>query len=87
MLGSAVGMLGVGAASALAGQASLYCRHELERRGSGGAAVRLSAPPLLRRKDLILDALLGVVLFKARAPCRARKYWCLVCCGQPCARC
>ncbi|KAK9834883.1 hypothetical protein WJX81_006337 [Elliptochloris bilobata] len=44
--------------------ASLFCRREMERR-SNGAAPRLPPPPLLRRKDLVLDALMGVVLFKA----------------------
>ena len=66
VLGPALGMVGVGAASAMAGQASLLCRQEMERR-SGGAGPRPAPPPLLRRKDLVLDALLGLVLFKARA--------------------
>lgn len=68
VLGPALGMVGVGAASAMAGQASLLCRQEMERRSSGAAA-RPPPPPLLRRKDLVLDALLGVVLFKARRLC------------------
>ena len=68
VLGPALGMVGVGAASAMAGQASLLARQEMERR-SGGAAARPAPPPLLRRKDLVLDALLGVVLFKVRLLC------------------
>ena len=74
VLGPALGMVGVGAASAMAGQASLLCRQEMERRSSG-TGPRPAPPPLLRRKDLVLDALLGVVLFKARRLC----CWSLCC--------
>lgn len=67
LLASAAGCLGVGVASALAGQASLSARHAMAARSAqgGGPAPPAPPPPLWRRRDVLLDAALGVALFKA----------------------
>lgn len=57
VLGSAVGVVGVGFASAMAGQASLKC----QRYYQGQAPLVASKA---RRQDLLLDAMIGVALWK-----------------------
>jgi len=54
-------------ASALAGQASLSARHAMAARAArtGGPPPPAPPPPLWRRRDVLLDAALGVTLFKA----------------------
>ena len=55
------GVLGVGLASALAGQAALHCRAWV---ATGRGPLVPPLPGSMRRQDLLLDAALGVVLFK-----------------------
>ncbi|KAL4859030.1 hypothetical protein ACK3TF_000816 [Chlorella vulgaris] len=55
------GLLGVGVASAMAGQASIKCRQYLKN----GTNPLLHPWKGVRTDDLIVDALLGVALFKA----------------------
>lgn len=67
LLASAAGCLGVGVASALAGQASLGARHAMADRATRalGPPPHAPPPPLWRRRDVLLDAAMGVALFKA----------------------
>ena len=66
LLGSALGMLSVGAASAAAGQAFRRTRAALER--PAGAPL-LAWPPWadVRRQDLAIDALGGILLWRVGA--------------------
>ena len=62
VLGPLCGLVGVGVASALAGQTALHLRHALLPPGEARAAARL--PPPWRVDGMLVDAALGVALFK-----------------------
>lgn len=67
VLGPVGGLLGVGLASALAGQASLLCRESLHGGGRGGTPGPAAARPARRgwsAETLLVDAALGIALFK-----------------------
>ena len=66
MLGSAVGLVGVGLASCAAGQASAQC----SRFYSGQPMASLAAT---KREDLLVDAAMGIVLFKVEHTIDTRK--------------
>lgn len=61
ILGPSMGMVGIGVSSAMAGQASLRCQHYF-RTGQHPFSGQPAA--LLRRHDLLLDACMGVILYK-----------------------
>lgn len=61
MLGPGMGMVGVGVASAMAGQAAVHCRHHL-RTGQHPFNKPFSAS--FRRQDMLLDAAMGIILYK-----------------------
>ena len=64
--GPVLGVLGVGLASAMAGQASQVCQRRLEAGSLRAARPKAVA---MRVHDLALDALLGVAAFRVR-PCQ-----------------
>ncbi|KAL6766357.1 hypothetical protein ACKKBG_A35715 [Auxenochlorella protothecoides x Auxenochlorella symbiontica] len=67
VLGPVGGLLGVGLASALAGQASLLCRESLHGGGRAGTPGPAAARPARRgwsAETLLVDAALGIALFK-----------------------
>ena len=61
LLAPAAGALGVGVSSALAGQASLRARRNLKSDDAAGTPV----PRQWRRADVLCDAAVGVLLFRA----------------------
>ena len=73
VLGPGMGFLGVGLASAMAGQAGLHCRHHFQ---TGQHPLKLPVTLAFRRHDLLLDACLGIALFKVScsAPCMPAQY-------------
>ena len=63
VLGPGMGLIGVGFASAMAGQAGLHCRHHFQ---TGQHPLRLPPAFAFRRQDLLLDACLGITLYKVK---------------------
>ncbi|KAK9811873.1 hypothetical protein WJX72_011567 [[Myrmecia] bisecta] len=61
VFGPLMGVVGVGLASAMAGQASLACGRKLY---NSSRPPRQHLPHVMRRNDLLLDAVLGIALFK-----------------------
>ena len=61
VLGPGMGVIGVGIASAMAGQAGLHCRHHFQ---TGQHPLRLPPSVAFCRQDLLLDACLGITLYK-----------------------
>lgn len=61
VLGPGMGFLGVGLASAMAGQAGLHCRHHFQ---TGQHPLKLPPEFAFRKQDLLLDACLGIALYK-----------------------
>lgn len=77
MLGPALGLLGVGFANALAGQASKATR-KLLTKGGNPLAPAFWEP--LDWDDVALDAALGVAIFKVREPALLAVWWCMHAC-------
>lgn len=65
VLGSALGMVGVGFASSLAGTASAHARKLCAQ---GGNPLRPGFWEPVELEDVALDAVMGVFVFKVRAP-------------------
>ena len=61
VLGPSMGMVGVGVASAMAGQASLHCKHHFK---TGAHPLSIAPTLAFQKKDLLLDACMGILLYK-----------------------
>lgn len=62
VLGPSMGIVGVGVASAMGGQAALHCQHHFK---TGRHPLSLAPQAAFLRKDLLLDACMGIILYKA----------------------
>ena len=62
VLGPSMGVVGVGIASAMAGQAALHCQHHFR---TGRHPLSIAPRTAFQRKDLFLDACMGIILYKA----------------------
>ena len=62
VLGPGIGVVGVGIASAMAGQAALHCQHHFK---TGRHPLSIAPRTAFQRKDLVLDAFMGILLYKA----------------------
>lgn len=69
VLGPSMGILGVGVASAMGGQAALHCQHHFK---TGRHPLSLAPQAAFQRKDLLLDACMGIILYKVSAPLSAQ---------------
>ncbi|KAL3159584.1 hypothetical protein ABBQ38_009997 [Trebouxia sp. C0009 RCD-2024] len=61
VLGPSMGIVGVGVASAMGGQAALHCQHHFK---TGRHPLSLAPQAAFLRKDLLLDACMGIILYK-----------------------
>lgn len=61
ILGGGMGLIGIGVASAMAGQAGIHCRHHFS---TGQHPLSTPTSVAFRRKDLLLDACMGIALYK-----------------------
>lgn len=62
VLGPSIGVIGVGIASAMAGQAAVHCQHHFK---TGRHPLSIGPRTAFQRKDLVLDACMGILLYKA----------------------
>ena len=69
VLGPSMGVVGVGIASAMAGQAALHCQHHFR---TGRHPLSLAPRMAFQRKDLVLDACMGIILYKASQTLHAK---------------
>jgi len=61
VLGPSMGVVGIGVASAMAGQAAVHCRHHFK---TGQHPFSIPSTASFRGQDMLLDACMGIILYK-----------------------
>ncbi len=56
-----MGVVGVGVASAVAGQAAVHCRHYFK---TGQHPLSIPSAASFQSRDILLDAAMGIILYK-----------------------
>ncbi len=60
-LGPGMGVVGIGVASAMAGQAAVHCRHYFK---TGQHPLSTPSAASFQSRDILLDAAMGIILYK-----------------------
>ncbi|DBA72524.1 TPA: hypothetical protein ACH3X2_010284 [Trebouxia sp. C0005] len=61
VLGPGMGVVGIGVASAMAGQAAVHCRHYFK---TGQHPLSIPSAASFQSRDILLDAAMGIILYK-----------------------
>lgn len=61
VLGPGMGVVGIGVASAMAGQAAVHCRHYFK---TGQHPLSTPSAASFQSRDILLDAAMGIILYK-----------------------